>query len=575
MKRGKRFSAGVLPALLCLLTILLAACGGSGGSTSNPNNSSGNGPAAASPDKQVLRYPLSSDIATFDPALVQDADSINAIQMVFTGLVQLDDKLNVVDQLAASHSVADDKVTYTFKLKDGLKFSDGTPLTANDVIYSINRTIDPATKSSVSGYLGSIKDYDQFQSGKVKTLIGDSLKAPDDKTVVIVTAKPVAYFLQQLTYSTSFVVEKKLIDTYGAKWTEHLTDGGGDGPFKVQEYSHTKGITFIPNPNYYGPKPKLQKVIFGYYDSTETNFSAYEAHQVDVTLIPPPKLADSKSKPGFINVPQLTIIYFSLNYLTKPFDNIKIRQAFALAIDKDLLATQIYKDSYTATNHIVPEGMPGYNANLTGPAGVTSTKGDKAKAQELFKEGLQEAGYKDAASLPKLNFSYYARSQSTKQFVTAVIQMWQTTLGVNVTQQTLEFNKLQDLQTGSKNNPKGLQMWRAAWGSDYPDPQDWLSIFFAKNQDYNEENYGQNNSDTATAQQAVQAKLDQADVTQDQATRLKMYNDAEQQIVNDVGWIPLFQAASQFLINPKVQNLVINSQTQFPPDDWGKIYIAQ
>jgi len=330
----------------------------------------------------------------------------------------------------------------------------------------------------------------------------------------------------------------------------------------------------VPNASYYGPLPKFQKVVFNYYNTTETNYQAYQAKQVDLTVVPPENLAQVKTQKGFQNVPQLSVIYLTMNYLKKPFDNIKIRQAFALAINKDILAHNIYKDSYTATNHIVPQGMPGYNANLTGPDGVASTAGDATKAKQLFQAGLQEEGYKSASDLPKLLFSYYPRSEVTKQFVTAVIQMWNTTLNINVQQQTLDFNKLQDLQTGTKNNPNGLQMWRAAWIADYPDPQDWLSTFFQKNQDYNEQNYGQNTASNATQQQTIQQQLDAADINQDNTSRMKAYEDAEQSIVNDVGWIPMFQAGSQYLINPKIHGLVINAQGIFPPDSWADVYVT-
>ncbi len=476
MKSGKPVTLGVLSTFLCLLALLVAACGGT---TSNTTSSA---TTAAPASKQVFRYPiLSGGIGTFDPAQNQDTDSNNAIQMVFTGLVSSDNNLNVQPQLAASYSVAPDKTTWTFKLKPNLKFSDGTALTSQDVVYSINRSIDPATKSVVSYYLALVQDFDKFQAGNLKTLIGDSLLAPDPNTVVIKISKPAAYFLEALTYSTSYVVEKKIIDTYGANWTDHLTAGGGDGPFKVQSFSHTAGITFVPNPNYYGAQPKLQKVVFENFNTIENSFQSYQAKQVDLTQITPTNLAQEKGQPGYINVPQLSIIYFSMNYLKKPFDNIHIRQAFALAINKDILAQSIYKGAYTATNHIDPQGMPGYNPNLTGPDGVASTAGDPAKAKQLLQQGLQEEGYTSISALPKLLFTYYASSIVTKQFVTAVIQMWNTVLGTNVQQETLDFNKLNALETGTKGNPNGLLMWRAAWVADYPDPQDWLSTFFQKN----------------------------------------------------------------------------------------------
>jgi peptide/nickel transport system substrate-binding protein/oligopeptide transport system substrate-binding protein len=118
-------------------------------------------------------------------------------------------------------------------------------------------------------------------------------------------------------------------------------------------------------------------------------------------------------------------------------------------------------------------------------------------------------------------------------------------------------------------------MWQAGWNADYPDPQDWLTTFFDKGSDYNQFNYGQNSTSVATEQQAVQVELEKADITTDPTQRIKLYNDAEQKVINDVGWLPLWQEQTQLLIRSDVKGLVINAEQLIPPDDWSKIYIAQ
>jgi len=181
-----------------------------------------NGPHSTAAPKaptsqQVFSYTpwTGSDILTFDPAIAIDYQSVAAIEMVFTGLVQLDDKQNVQAQLAQSYDRSSDGLTYTFHLRQNLKFSDGTPLTSRDVAYSIDRALSPSV-SNLSGvalvYLGLINDSDKRTQGKIPTLINDSILTPDDNTVVLKLNKPGAYFLQALAYPTSFVVEKSLID---------------------------------------------------------------------------------------------------------------------------------------------------------------------------------------------------------------------------------------------------------------------------------------------------------------------------------------------------------------------------
>src|SRR5437867_11339931 len=183
MRNGEKLTTGFLPTLLVLVAMLMVACG-SGSSTSTTT-----APSKAPAAQQVLNMPfqnLISDLKTMDPALSTDAPSISGIDLVFTGLVQFNDKLEVKPQLAASYSLGSDGLTWTFKLKPNLRFSDGTPLTSQDVVYSIDRALQPTVKSYTSSiYLGLIKDSDKLNAGKIKTIIGDSLLKPDPNTVKI------------------------------------------------------------------------------------------------------------------------------------------------------------------------------------------------------------------------------------------------------------------------------------------------------------------------------------------------------------------------------------------------------
>jgi len=567
MRSRKQFTVTLLPTLLCLLAMLLAACG----SPSTGPGTGGNGPA--SPDKQVLRWPIgATDFGTFDPALVQLAVDSQSLQTVFTGLVQFDSKLNIKDQLAQSHDVSADGLTYTFHLRPNLKFSDGTPLTSQDVVYSINRALLPATKSQVAYYLNLVKDFDKITTGKIPTLIGDSLLAPDPNTVKIIISSNAAYFLAALTYPNSYVVEKSLIDKYGTAWTDHLDQGGGDGPFKVQSYNHTKGMILVPNANYYGPKPKIQKLEYLISGDQDTTYNAYLSHQYDRAAVPPAHLADARTRPDFHEYPFLRIRYVTMNYLVKPFDNIHIRQAFALAVDKDLLVSTVWRKSQQPTDHLVPQGMPGYDANLKGPAGVSSVSGDKTMAKQLFQQGMQE---EHLTTFPSITFSYYTDVKAIVDTSQAIIQMWQSVLGVTLKSEAFTFDKLITLENATVGNPKGLQIWISGWLADYPDPQDWLSTFFQKGSGYNQMNYGQNNSSDVAKQLQVQQVLAQADVNQNPTQRMQQYNQAEEQIVDDVGWISIFQGKVQLLQNPKFVGNVYNALDIIPPDDWGNIYITQ
>ena len=576
MNSGKKFSKGFLPILLALVAMLLVACEGGGGISHVTPTAA---PAKATPAQQLLNLPLPvSDIPTFDPGQASDQASIDAISTVFTGMVQLNDQLQVTSQMASTWTSSSDGLTWTFTLKAGLKFSDSTPITSADIVYSIDRTLSPQI-SNLSGqaltYLGLIKDSEKRSAGKIPSLINDSLLTPDANTVVIKLNKATAYFLQALAYPTSYVVEKKVITRWGLKWTDHLADNGGQGgagPFVVSSYDHTKGIDLLPDPNYYGPRPHLKKLRFLFYKSPTAQYEAYQAGQLDETAIPSANYAKASTRSDFSKNLEPIIFYYTMNYLTKPFDNIHIRQAFELALNKDVLAQTVYQGRMIPTCHIVPSGMPGYNANLQCPGGAP-TSGDAAQARTLFNQGLQEEGL-TLATLPPLKITYPKGNPDQENEIRATRQMWQKVLGINVQPDPIDFNLLLIDMENTFNSARGLQMWAIAWIPDYPDPRDWTTVQFGKGSPYNSSNYGQNNSSNAAQQQQVQKQLEQADVNTDVNARLQMYHQAEQQLVNDVAWLPMFQSYAARLLKPYVVGRVYNDLGLVPPDDWANAYIA-
>jgi oligopeptide transport system substrate-binding protein len=575
MFTGKYIRCKLLPIALCLLILLLAACDTGG---NQPANKLVKAPAS----KQIYTVPQVgiADITTLDPALVMAADqpSMSAIQMIYTGLVQLNDKLQVQPQLAQSWNVSADGTTYTFHLRHNLQFSDGTPITSADVAYSIDRALQPATKSTVAPiYLSLIKDSDKLLAGFIPTftLIGDSLLTPDSNTLVIILKKRAPYFLSMLTYPCSFVVEKRLIQTYKTAFTDHLSEGGSSGPFQVSRYTHGQEIDFVPNTHYYGPHPQLSKVVFPFYQQADNAYHAYQLGQVDTSGVPISTFANDKKRKDFYQIPQLWINYYTMNYLAKPFDNLHIRQAFALALDKTAIANYAWNGAVIPTNHIVPQGMPGYNPNLAGPDGTPNLKGNTAKAKSLLQQGLREEGWSSISQVPSIKLTYAAGTTNFDKEVAAMIQTWQKVLGITVTPDPIDYNTLLAQVTLATGNATGLQMWGLAWVAEYPDQQDWLTRQFDRGVPNNNMNYGQNTSSDVAQQQSVQRQLESADSTTPQDTRIKAYQQAEQQLVNDVAWLPMEQVTTTFLRKPTVVGIVDNTANMIPPNDWANIYIGQ
>ncbi|MBV8693913.1 MAG: peptide ABC transporter substrate-binding protein [Chloroflexi bacterium] len=515
---------------------------------------------------------VSAGIDTFDPALAHDPTSISAVRMLFTGLVALDNKLQIRPQIAQSWQQSSDGSTWTFYLKPGLKFSDGTPLSSKDVAYSIDRALQPATQSTVAPvYLSLIKDSDQLLAGRISTLLGDSLQTPNDTTLIIQTSKKAAYFLSMLTYTCSYVVEKKLVTTYGTAFTQHLAEGGETGPFKLAQYIPGQIATFVPNA-YYDPQPQLQRVAFTFYHSPNDAYQAYLNGAVDTADVPITNIADAKKRNDFFQVPQLWTNYYTMNYLVKPFDNIHIRQAFALAIDKVAIAKQVWNNTVLPTNHIVPQGMTGYNAKLTGPDGTQNLTGNATLARALLTQGLKEEGYSNVSQLPPITLTYATHVSNFDQEVKMLQQTWQNVLTITVSLQGVDYNTLLDKVTAATNNANGLQFWGLAWVGEYPDPQDWLTLQFDRGAFDNTMNYGQNTSANAAKQQMIQQQLEAADADTQSDRRIQMYQQAEQQLVTDVAWLPMEQVTATFLRTPYIVGIVDNGQSLIPPDDWANIY---
>ncbi len=588
MQFGKTKIFGFLVTLLCLVSVLVTACG-------NQNTTDQSKMAPKSQQHMTFAFEGgkgAGDISTFDPAQTADLSSFQAELLVFTGLVQLDNNMQVQPCLASSWDISADRLTWTFHLKPHLQFSDGTTLDANDVAYSFNRALSPAVQTLsgdlASNYLGVLKDAAAFTTGGAgapSTLIGDSIIVKDPNTLQLILTKSTSYFLGDLSTAVAWVVEKSVIEKWGNNnWTDHLADHGGqggDGPFKVLSYDHNTGIKFVPNPYYSGQHPLLQEVTYAFYKTSETGYKAYQANQADQATVPAALVPTEKAKLGsqYNQTPILGMTYLTMNYLFKPFDNIKIRQAFELAINKDVLASSIYNSLVTPTCHIVPSGEPGYNQNLTCPHGAP-TSGNTGLAKQLLTEGMKE---EHVTTLPPVSFVYFTDSTIQAKLAASLHQMWLTALGVNVQLQSMDFNiwltKTSQSVCPTPATPaqclnQGLQFSYGGYTADYPDPQDWTSLQLGTGSSNNLVNYGDNFSTDAATQLATQKGLTTADAMPNGPARYHAYNQLEQQMVNDVAWCSLFQRSNEEANKPWVIGWKDNGILGVPPDYWAHVYIA-
>jgi oligopeptide transport system substrate-binding protein len=552
--RKKTFIVSQALLFLGVLGLILSGCG-----SSSPSQT------LAANQKFVYPNVGTQDVQTLDPALMTDLNSAQALSLIDAGLVTLDPKtLEVKPDLASNWDVSSDGKTYTFHIRPGLKFSNGDPLTAQDFAYSIDRAFDPAQSGksyTPTYYLGNpeagIVGGDERAAGKIKTMIGTAgsgagLVVVDPTTLQINITGPALWFLDALTYPVSYPVDKKVVDQYGANWWDgHFV---GTGPFMLKSWTHKVSLTFVQNPYWYGTKPTLTEVDMPMIADPNTAWNNFQSKEVDTVGVPSAdyKIAKALGPSEFFEGPSLSIFYVAPNSKVAPFDNLTVRQAFAEAVDRDTIANQVLQGTSLPSDHIVPEGMPGYNPNLKGLPFNPSDAAAKLKSV-----------YPDLTKMPAVTLEYPKGGDNDK--IAAKLQQdYQTYLGVHINLNGVDFGQLLN-DVGSKNSAGifPVQFYMLGWIADYPDPQDWLNLVVSTN--------GNNNMNFSNAQ--VDSLVAQADASLDQNQRISLYNQAEEIAIDNVAWIPFIQGKTIYVFQKYVQGYYSDAQGLTPDIGWPSVKI--
>lgn len=491
--------------------------------------------APSTSGKNILRLPGrgAGDPPTLDPALASDADSSIYIVEIFSGLVTLDKNLKVVPDIAEKWDISPDGKTYTFYLRKEVKFHDGRPVTAQDFKYSIERAANPALLSpTAETYLGDIVGVKDKLNRKAQSVSG--VEVVDDYTLKITIDQPKAYFLAKLTFPAAFVVDKNNVERGGRTWTDKPN---GTGPFMLKEYVRSQRLILTKNPNYYAdPKPQVDEVDFILGGgSAMTMYENGDLDSVYVTINDIERVSDVNSplnKELYVG-PEFSTNFIVFNTRKPPFDDPKVRQAFALAIDRAKIVDVVFKKMETTATGILPPGMPGYTENQF------NIPYDPAKAKQLLSES------KYAGKLPDITWTTYGQGGSASQYIQAMTAMLKDNLGVNVSIQQTDWATFIGQINDPTRNP--YQMFDLAWIADYADPQNFLEILFRSNSTQNWSSY--NNPD-------VDKLLDQAALEKDTQARFKLYQQIEQKILNDYPVIPFTFSQQYELTKPYVKGLI-------------------
>ncbi|MHB1355588.1 MAG: peptide ABC transporter substrate-binding protein [Anaerolineae bacterium] len=470
---------------------------------------------------------------TLDPAMAQDSTSALYIVHIFSGLVTLNSSLEVVPDLAESWDVSPDRKTYTFHLNPAATFQDGRAITSADLVYSLERACSPETASPVaSSYLEDIVGVAEFASGQADTISG--LDAPDDNTLVITIDAPKAYFLAKLTYPAAFVVDRQQIESQGSNW---FRQPNGSGPFVLKSITAAK-IVLERNELYYGKLPGLAQVEFTMGGGTP--MTMYENDQLEIVGVPPSEIERvlDPSNPlsaEFREESELSVQYLALTTTRPPFDDIAVRQAFAMAIDRVKIADLVLKGTASAAKGILPPTMPGFDPTLEGLAY------DPAKAREL----LASSSYGAPGAMPEVVLTISGTSGHMDGQTRAIVFMLETNLGISITVEQVDWSDfLNDM------NNEVYQFYSSGWIADYPDPQNFLDIQFHSKSQQNHTGY---------ANPQVDDLLEQARTAFTPEERYSLYHQAERLIVNDAAWIPLTHGVDYALVKPYIRGYVTTS----------------
>jgi peptide/nickel transport system substrate-binding protein/oligopeptide transport system substrate-binding protein len=305
-------------------------------------------------------------------------------------------------------------------------------------------------------------------------------------------------------------------------------------------------------------------VDYTYYKDVSTGYNAFLAGQAEVGSAPAAQIAQAKTHKGFHQLPVQQIDYYAMNWHIAPFDDVRMRQAFAIALDKQALANNVLHGTVVASNHIVPDGMPGYNPDLKGPDGTTGVTGNTQAANQLaaaYAADTKCGTATDFSKCPKVTLTIPSGSTDGANEAAAAQQMWLKAMPnypISITQ--VDFNTLlQKMSTFS------VQFWAIAWIEDYPDPQDWLTTNLSCDSAYN--------SGKACDQQADQL-MHAADANPDLQGRLVQYQQAEQILVTKVAWLSLDQATNWYEVKPYLQNYTITNGGLVPRESWQTMYLT-
>jgi oligopeptide transport system substrate-binding protein len=528
--------------LALALTMMVTAFTGCGGNTTTTSSGAAGSTTSAAPaGAKSLSVSLGAEPATMDPGLNQAADVTTVLQHLFEGLTRYSPEKKTVYGEAKDIKVSSDRVTYTITLRDDLKWSDGKAVTAGDYVYAWQRVVDPKTASPYSYIFDPVLNANDIIAGKKdKNTLG--VKALDDKTLEIKLKNPCAYFVELLSFTAYYPLRKDIVEG-NDKWTQDPKTYVSNGAFMLQDWSHKASITMVKNPNYYEKdKVTLDSLKFVLLEDDGARLAAYQNGEISFAYaIPVEEIEAWKDKPDFITSSELSTNFIDFNVNKKPFDDVRVRKAFNLAIDRNYLVTKVTKQNQITAGAFVPVGVTDVDSTKqfrdVGGDFFSPKAEDYEKNVAEAKKLLAEAGYPDGKGFPSVE--YATNSASSNQAVAEALQnMWKTALGVNCTISQQEWAVFID-----SRNKGNFQIARDGFGCDFTDAVSMLDLFVT----------GGGNNSPKYSNPEYDKLIAQIKSTDDNKVRMPLLHKAEEILMRDMPIAPLFYRSRAILVNTNIK----------------------
>ncbi|WDH81540.1 peptide ABC transporter substrate-binding protein [Paenibacillus urinalis] len=534
--------------LLVLLTLVLAfgsVLAGCGSDNSNEGSQSGEGNA---PAEQVLNINLSAEPPTFDPAQAQDSQTNTVLKLMYEGLVRMGEDGNPVPGVAESWEISEDGKEYVFTLREDAKWSNGDAVTANDFVFAWKRVLDPAsTPAPPYAYqLYYIENAEQFNTGEITDFSQVGVEAVDEKTLKVKLVNPTPYFLGLTSFYTYYPVHSSVDGN--DKWATNKDSMVVNGPFTLTEWTTGQKIQVTKNEQYWDKASiNLARVDMSLTNSGATELSSYRNGEIDYAGAPNGEIPTDQIKgvqselPDEFNVKGIaSTYYYMFNVTAEPFQNAKIRKAFAMSINRQAIVDNVTLGGQLPAFGFVPPGIKGASEEFRTEVEDAYFEENAEEAKRLLEEGMKEEGY---TTLPKVTLIYNS-SEAHQKLAVAVADMWKNVLGVEVATQNQEWGVF--LETRKNLN---YQVARAGWSADYNDPMTFMDMWTT----------GNGNNDSGYANPEYDALIKQAAVEQDTAKRNDLFAQAEKMLVEeDMVIAPLYYYTNVSLTKPYLKGVSLD-----------------